>query len=95
MTELNFNSIVDMVAQSFFAGDTNVASLVIMLAVCLVFVVILANIQAPPVYAVVPLIPLAVVFHALGVMELNLAMLIIVVASVVTAVYARGIVTGR
>lgn len=95
MTAITFDNVVAVLADSFFGGDTNVASLAIMLAVFLVFVVILANVKAPPVYALVPLIPLALMFAALGVLSVNLSMLIIVLASVFTAMEARNIATGR
>lgn len=94
MADISLNSIIDILAQTVFDGNTDVASLAVMLAVFLVFVVILANIHAPPVYSLVPMIPLAILFRAMNVLSTDLAMLIIVLSAVFVAMAARGIATG-
>lgn len=92
--DFTLNNIMSVLADTFFQGNVAIAGLAVMLAVFLVFVVILANVKAPPLYAVVPMIPLAVMFAALGIMDANLSFFIIVVTAVIVAVQARSIAEG-
>lgn len=92
MVDLSMDSIIDIIGQTMFSGNSEVAGLVIMLAVFFVMVVILANLKAPPVYAMVPMMILAVVFSALGILDQTISFLIIIVSAVVVAMQARKIV---
>lgn len=92
--EFSFTALVDMLAQTVFGGSIEVAGLVIMMCVFFVLIVVMANLGASPIYALVPLIVLDIIFASLGVLNTTVAFLILVISAVVTAVAARGVVGG-
>lgn len=92
--DFSFQGIVDLLAQTVFAGSVEVAGLVVMMTVFLVLVIILANIGASPIYALVPLIILDIIFASLGVLNTTVAFLILILSAIMTAISARSIVGG-
>lgn len=78
--ELTFQNIIDLVATNVFGGSTTLAGLAIMLALWAVCAVICLSMRAPPVYTVVPLIPISVFFTAYGLLN-STVMIVIVLAS--------------
>lgn len=92
--DFTIQNIMSILANTFFQGNMDIAGLSIMLVTFFIMVVILANVKAPPLYAVVPMIPLAVMFTALGIMDATLSFFVIIVTAVVIAVMARSIAEG-
>lgn len=78
--EFTFQNIIDLVSVNIFNGSTTLAGLAIMLAIWAVCAVICLCMKAPPVYTVVPLIPISIFFTAYGLLN-NTIMIIIVLAS--------------
>ena len=58
--ELTFQNIIDLVATNVFGGSTTLAGLAIMLAIWAICAVLCLSMKAPPVYTVVPLIPITI-----------------------------------
>ena len=94
MVAITFNSIINIIAQTFFDGSTTIAGLVIMLAAFFIALVVLANVKAPPVYSLVPMMILSIIFTAYGVMDTTVSFLIIILSAVMTAAMARKTVGG-
>lgn len=83
--EFTFNNIIDLVANNIFAGSTTLAGLAIMLAIWAICAVICLAMKAPPVYTVVPLIPISIFFTAYGLLNTTVMIIIVLVSSVVVA----------
>lgn len=94
MVAITFANIINIIAQTFFDGSTTLAGLAIMLAAFFLMLVILANVKAPPIYSLVPMIVLAIIFAAYGVMDTTVSFLIIILSAIMTAVVARKTVGG-
>ena len=82
---LTFTNIIDLVADNFFDGSTNLAALAIMFAAWAVCIVICMNAKAPPSYSVVPMIPMAIMFAAYGVLNTTIMVIIILVSAALVA----------
>ena len=87
-----FANLMQIAADVFFNGSTTVAALGAMVLIWMVIAVILANIKAPISYSVVPLIPVALIFMGFNLLSVDVAMIIILVASVFSAIMFRNIV---
>lgn len=83
--EFTFQNIVDLIANNIFAGSTILAGLALMLAIWAVCAVIFLAIKAPPVYTIVPLIPVSIFFTAYGLLNTTVMIIIVLVSSVVVA----------
>lgn len=83
--EFTFNNIIDLIAGNLFAGSTTLAGLALLLAIWAVCAVICLAMKAPPVYTVVPLIPLAIFFTAYGILNDTITIIIVLVSSVLVA----------
>lgn len=83
--EFTFNNIIDLIANNIFAGSTTLAGLAIMLAIWAICAVICLAMKAPPVYTVVPLIPISIFFTAYGLLNTTIMIIIVLVSSVVVA----------
>jgi hypothetical protein len=90
--EFTFNNIIDLVANSLFGGSSTLAGLAIMLALWAVFAVICLAMKAPPVYTVVPLIPLSIFFTAYGALNEMIMVIIVLVSSVIVAAEFKKVV---
>lgn len=95
MTDFNITNIMNIISQTLFGGNNTLAGLCMMMACFFVGVVIISKIGAPPTYALVPMIPLAIIFGTMGIMDPTVAVLIVIVTSVVMAAYARHVVEGK
>lgn len=82
---LTFSNIIDLVADNFFDGSTNLAALLIIFAVWAVCIVICMNAKAPPSYSVVPMIPVAILFAAYGALNTTIMVIIILVSAALVA----------
>ena len=83
--EFTFQNMIDLIANNIFAGSTTLAGLAIMLAFWAICAVICLAMKAPPVYTVVPLIPISIFFTAYGLLNETITMIIILVSSVIIA----------
>lgn len=90
--ELTFSNIIDLIANSMFGGSTTLAGLAIMLAIWAVCAIICLAMRAPPVYTVVPLIPIAIFFTAYGLLNNTIMIIIVLVSSVLVAAEFKKVV---
>ncbi len=88
-TEFTVSGVIDVLAQSFFEGNTTLAGIAIMLVLFFIMVVILANVHAPVSYSLVPIMLIAVFFSYIGVMETTISFIIIILSVVMIALAAR------
>ena len=90
--EFTFDNIVDLVANNIFAGSTTLAGLAIMLAIWAICAVVCLAMKAPPVYTVVPLIPISIFFTAYGLLNNTIMIIIVLVSSVLVAAEFKKVV---
>ena len=90
--EFTFQNILDLVANNIFAGSTTLAGLAIMLAIWAVCAIICLAMKAPPVYTVVPLIPISIFFTAYGLLNNTIMIIIVLVSSVLVAAEFKKVV---
>lgn len=90
--EFTFNNIIDLVANNIFAGSTTLAGLAIMLAIWAICAIICLAMKAPPVYTIVPLIPISIFFTAYGLLNNTIMIVIVLVSSVLVAAEFKKVV---
>lgn len=90
--EFTFSNMIDLIANNIFAGSTTLAGLAILLALWAVCAVICLAMKAPPVYTVVPLIPLSIFFTAYGALNEMIMIVIVLVSSVLVAAEFKKVV---
>lgn len=83
--DLSFTSIIDFVSSYFFDGSTTLAGLAILVAVWALAAVICLNMKAPPVYSIVPMIPIAIFLSAYGIVNETVMIFIVLVSAVMAA----------
>lgn len=94
MVDFTLQGIIDVIAQTFCAGSTVMAGLLVMVAAFFVIMVVFAAIRAPIHYALVPMILVDIVFTAMGVINSTISFLIIIVCAVLMARQVRDLVEG-
>lgn len=90
--EFTFQNIIDLIANNFFGGSSTLAGLALMLAIWAVFAVICLSMKAPPVYTIVPLIPISIFFTAYGLLNETIMIIIVLVSSVLVAAEFKKVV---
>ena len=90
--ELTFTNIIDLRANNVFGGSTTLAGLAIMLAIWAVCAVLCLSMKAPPVYTIVPLIPITIFFSAYGLLNTTVTIIIILVSSAIVAAEFKKVV---
>ena len=90
--DITFDNIIDLIANNIFAGSTTLAGLAIMLAIWAICAVICLTMKAPPVYTVVPLIPISIFFTAYGLLNNTIMIVIILVSSALVAAEFKKVV---
>ena len=90
--DFTFQNIIDLFANNFFGGSTTLAGLSIMLAIWAVCAIICLAMRAPPVYTVVPLIPISIFFTAYGLLNETIMIIIVLVSSVLVAAEFKKVV---
>ena len=90
--EFTFQNMIDLIANNLFGGSSTLAGLAIMLALWAVCAVICLAMRAPPVYTVVPLIPISIFFTAYGLLNGTIMIIIVLVSSVVVAAEFKKVV---
>lgn len=89
---LDFASVIDYLANSFFGGSTTLAGLALLVAAWAIAVVICINAKAPPTYSIVPMIPLAIFFAAYGILNETIMILIVIISAVMVAAEFKKVV---
>ena len=90
--EFTFQNMIDLIANNLFGGSSTLAGLALMLAIWAVFAVICLAMRAPPVYTVVPLIPISIFFTAYGLLNETIMIIIVLVSSVIVAAEFKKVV---
>lgn len=90
--EFTFQNLIDLVATNIFAGSSTLAGLAIMLAIWAICAVLCLAMKAPPVYTVVPLIPITIFFTAYGLLNYTIMIIIVLVSSVLVAAEFKKVV---
>ena len=90
--EITFQNIIDLLANNLFAGSTTLAGLALLLALWAVCAIICLSMKAPPVYTVVPLIPISIFFTAYGLLNQTVMVIIVLVSSVLVAAEFKRVV---
>ena len=90
--EFTFQNMIDLIANNLFGGSSTLAGLAVMLAIWAVFAVICLAMRAPPVYTVVPLIPISIFFTAYGLLNETIMIIIVLVSSVIVAAEFKKVV---
>ena len=90
--EITFDNIIDLIANNIFGGSTTLAGLAIMMAIWAVCAVLCLSMKAPPVYTVVPLIPISIFFTAYGLLNNTIMIIIVLVSSVIVAAEFKRVV---
>lgn len=91
--EFTFRNLIQIGADVFFDSSTTLMGLAMMVGIWLIFVVVLANLKAPISYSLVPLIPVSLIFMGFNILSVDVAMIIIIVVSVFSAIMFRGIIS--
>lgn len=87
--DFTISGVIDVLSQTFFEGNTTLAGLAIMLVLFFIMIVILANVNAPVQYSLVPIMLLAVFFSYIGVMDTTVSFVIIILSVIMIALTAR------
>ena len=90
--EPTFQNIIDLIANNLFEGSTTLAGLAVLMAFWAIAAVICLAMKAPPVYTVVPLIPIAIFFAAYGLLNETITIIIVLVSSVIVAAEFKKVV---
>ena len=86
---LNFDEIIQLLADSVFNGSTTLAGLALLLAAWAIAIVIVANMKAPPAYSVVPMIPISIFFSAYGILNETIMIFIVIICAALVAAEFR------
>lgn len=87
--DFTFQSIINVISQVMFDGNTTIGGLAIMMAVSFIMMAILANVKAPLQYSLVPMFILAIIFGAMGIMDTTVSFLVVILSAVLIAATAR------
>ena len=90
--DITFDNIINLIANNMFGGSTTLAGLAIMMAIWAVCAVLCLSMKAPPVYTVVPLIPISIFFTAYGLLNNTIMIIIVLVSSVIVAAEFKRVV---
>lgn len=90
----SFDYLIKQIANTFFGGSSSLAGLAMIVICWLLIIAVLANMKAPIVYSVAPMIPIVIIFAAMGIVSTDITMLVIIVCAVLSAGAVRNIVKG-
>ena len=90
----SLDSFIAVLTQTVFGGSGTLCGIAMLLGTWLIFLVILANIKAPILYSIVPLIPICIFFNSLGILNTDVMMITILLCSVVVATELKRTVMG-
>lgn len=83
--DFSFSSMLNWFANSFFGGSTTLAGLAALVMAWAVAAVICLNFKAPPVYSIVPMIPMAIFMSAYGVVNETVMIFIVLICAIMAA----------
>lgn len=86
---LSFSDIINLIAETFFAGSTTMAGLSLIIAAWAIAAIICLNLKAPPAYTVVPMIPITIFFAAYGILNESITILIVIISAALVAMEFR------
>lgn len=92
--EPSLDSFIAVLTQTVFGGSGTLCGIAMLLGAWIIFLVILANIKAPILYSIVPLIPLCIFFNSLGILNTDVMMITVLLCSVVVATELKRTVMG-
>lgn len=92
--DFSIQNMISIIAQVLCGGDMTVAGLLVMIGVFFAALTILAMVRAPVTYSLVPLIPLAILFAAMNILDVSISFLIIIVTALIVANEVRKTVNG-
>lgn len=92
--EPSLDSFIAVLTQTVFGGSGTLCGIALLLGAWIIFLVILANIKAPILYSIVPLIPLCIFFNSLGILNTDVMMITVLLCSVVVATELKRTVMG-
>ena len=90
--DFTFDNLIQNFANDVFAGSTTLAGLALMMAIWAVCAIICLAMRAPPVYTVVPLIPISIFFTAYGLLNNTIMIIIVLISSVLVAAEFKKVV---
>ena len=90
----SIDSFIIVLTDTVFGGSGTLCGLSLLLGSWLIFLVVLANIKAPILYSIVPLIPLCVFFNSIGILNTDVMMITVLLCSVVVATELKRTVMG-
>ena len=90
--DFTFDNMIQIFANDVFAGSTTLAGLALMMAIWAVCAIICLAMRAPPVYTVVPLIPISIFFTAYGLLNNTIMIIIVLISSVLVAAEFKKVV---
>lgn len=94
MTDFNLENVMDVITQTVFGGNSLVAGMAFLVVAFLILLAIFSKLNAPPVYTLVPMIPLVIMFGYLGIVDGTVSMLLVIISVVIVAMFARKMVAG-
>ena len=83
--EPSLDSFIAVLTQTVFGGSGTLCGIAMLLGAWIIFLVILANIKAPILYSIVPLIPLCIFFNSLGILNTDVMMITVLLCAIVVA----------
>lgn len=92
--EPSLDSFIAVLTQTVFGGSGTLCGIAMLLGAWIIFLVILANIKAPILYSIVPLVPLCIFFNSLGILNTDVMMITVLLCSVVVATELKRTVMG-
>lgn len=92
--EPSLDNFIAVLTQTVFGGSGTLCGIAMLLGAWIIFLVILANIKAPILYSIVPLIPLCIFFNSLGILNTDVMMITVLLCSVVVATELKRTVMG-
>ena len=90
--DFTFDNLIQIFANDVFAGSTTLAGLALMMGIWAVCAIICLTMRAPPVYTVVPLIPISIFFTAYGLLNNTIMIIIVLISSVLVAAEFKKVV---
>jgi len=90
--DITFDNIINLIANNMFGGSTTLAGLAIMMAIWALCAVLCLSMKAPPIYTIVPLIPISIFFTAYGLLNNTIMIIIVLVSSVIVAAEFKRVV---
>ena len=86
---MDMGNIIQMIANSFFGGDTTIAGIIIYIAV----IGIVFSIFRKMAVALIVALPITIIFNTMGILSQDVMILLIIVIVLALAVTARGAFT--